>query len=223
MDTFVVSVSGRARSGKDTLVKHLIETYKDKYDIRRYAFADALKIELYNALVNPLDPYWETTDDYFLLPHPTTIDPRLVSNEEKLAWVESNRTPLLLKHMQLYGTEYRRARDPFYWVRALAKQIRADKPMFALIADTRFQNEFLFAKANKGFTIKCVRLGFIDSNRDPSHKSETDLENALFDWTIEVGDGEVDELRNDAVTVFENIIERVTPEVPEVGDGFVAA
>lgn len=220
MDTFVVGVNGRARSGKDTLVKHLIETYKAQYDIRRYAFADALKIELYNALVNPLDPYWETTDDYFLLPHPTI---RLVPNEEKLAWVENNRTPLLLKHLQLYGTEYRRARDPFYWVRAMAKQIRADKPMFALIADMRFQNEFLFVKANKGFTIKCVRLGFIDPNRDPNHKSETDLENALFDWTIEVGDGEVDELRNDAVTVFENIIERVTPEVPEVGDGFVAA
>ncbi len=222
MYTFVIGVHGKARSGKDTIVKHLIETYKDQYDIRRYAFADALKIELYNALANPLDPYWETTDDYFLLPHPPVIDARLISNEDKLKWIEDNRAGVV-KHLQLYGTEYRRVRDPFYWVRALAKQLRADKPMFALISDMRFQNEFLFVKANKGFTVKCVRLGFVDPLRNPNHKSETDLENALFDWTIEVPDGAVDELRSDAVTVFENIIERVTPDVPEVGDGFVAA
>lgn len=219
MKTIIIGVGVRARSGKDTIVKHLIETYNNKYDMRRYAFGDALKEELYDVLLDPLHKYWEMTGEYFTLPHPAV---RFATRQEKLAWIEENRS-VLVPHMQLYGTEFTRARDPFYWVRALDKRLKKEEPQFALISDVRFRNEFLYAKAHKGFTVKCVRLGFTDPSRDANHASETELDNAMFDWTIEVQDGAVEELCQDAVTVFESILERVTPEVPEVGDGFVAA
>lgn len=216
MNTIIIGVGVKARSGKDTIVKHLIETYKDKYDIRRYAFADILKEELYDALCDSYHPYWEFIEDIYPGSYNTLPKPNNHANESliKLEWVEANRVALL-PHLQRYGTEFRRHGDPFYWVRFLAKRIESDKPQIALISDLRFRSEYLWVKANHGFTIRCTRLGFIDPTRDSKHASETELDNAIFDWAIEVEDGDVAGLCSDAVTVFESIVEVVTPDIPE--------
>jgi hypothetical protein len=209
-DTTIIGFGHKARHGKDTAVKTVIEKFGGQYDIRRYAFADPLRIEMYDALLSPMHPYWEIPQfgaDYLKLPHPRNP---FASEGEKLAWYEEHRAELG-KHPQWYGTEFRRAQDPFYWVKRTKAQIEKDSPQFALISDMRFVNEFMFVKAFKGWTVKVSRHGFVDPTRDPNHPSETALDKALFDFEINVLDGEVEQLKKDAVTVFELIIAQMNP------------
>lgn len=57
--SLIIGMGYAARNGKDTAVAAIIDRYKTDYDVRRYAFADLLKAELYDALLDPLHPFWE--------------------------------------------------------------------------------------------------------------------------------------------------------------------
>lgn len=205
-ETIFLGFGHKTKHGKDTAAAHIAAEFGDKYDVKRYAFAHELKLEFYAALCDPKDPYWQTTQDYFLLPHPALhAAPELIPNSEKLAWIEENKT-LLGNHLQLYGTEYRRAQDKFYWVKALDNRIACDNPMFALITDVRFPNEALYVKAKRGYTVKANRLGYINPDRNPSHISETALDDWKFDFVIDHADGNVQELLDGAVEVFNHVV-----------------
>jgi len=210
--SIVVGFGYKARSGKDTAVAHLVEAYKDRYDIRRYAFADDLKADFYDLLLLPLHDYWYTVGasfanvSYLALPHPRDTFGGATYGE-KLAWIAEHKTELG-NHLQIYATDYIRAKDSFYWVRRLRERLTADKPQVALISDVRFFNEFYFVKAFGGFTVKVSREGFrLNDGRSESHASETELNDAKFDFEINVLDGAVDELKRDAETVFDMIVE----------------
>lgn len=218
--TFLVGFGHKARQGKDTAAKHLWNKYKDRYFINLYSFAEALKSEMYDVLLNRNHPYWQLAEgEYDALPHP---DGLAVTVDQKAAWSDAHRNELLT-HFQSYGTEFTRANDPFYWIKRVNDQIEADKPQFAFITDVRFQNEFLYIKSSGGFTIKCVREGFVAEDRDPNHRSEIDLDKAVFDFVISVPDGDVAQLCKDAEEVFEHILRQITPEIPEAGDGLSKA
>jgi hypothetical protein len=140
--------------------------------------------------------------------------------EEKCAWIDANRTPEVLQHLQFYGTEYRRKQSPHYWVNRMSQRLKEDAPQIALISDMRFKNEFMWTKSVGGYTVKVTRYGYVlDDGRDPKHISEVDLDSAPFDFEISVLDGEVDQLKRDAVTVFELIESLVNPIPQEVSDG----
>lgn len=214
-EILVVAFGHKARQGKDFATKAIVEAYKGKYDIRRYAFGDQLKTELYDRLQSPLDPIWGIAPvNYLKLPHPSAGE---AVKEEKLRWIEEYRAELV-RLMQWYGTEYVRVRDPFYWVKALRKQILSDKPQIAVISDLRFMNEFLWIKSVKGYTVKVTRHGYIDPIRDPNHISETQLDGVLFDFEINCLDGEVEQLRKDAITVMEMILQHYQPAPPDLSD-----
>lgn len=224
MKPLVIGFGYKARNGKDTCVAHLIETYKDKYNMKRYAFANELKVELYDALVDGQHAYWRTNKDWLGLPKPSeAYEHHLVgqaastkSVAEKVAWIEANRTPEILHHLQQYGTAFRRAQSPFYWVAKLAQRIAAEKPQVALIADMRFKSELLWVKSLGGITVKVIRYGYTDPNRDPNHQSEVELDGTKFDFEIQVLDGEVDQLKKDAVTVMEIIEKAMNPVSKEM-------
>lgn len=196
----VIAFSGKAGSGKDTAVEHLMKTHGSQLKMRRVAFADALKVELYDALCNPEDPYWQECPDLFMLPLPAT---KVATAADKIAWVNENKKQLG-KYLQDYGERYRRGQTPFYWVRKMHETVQQDKETgVLLVSDLRYLNEYLYVKSLKGYTVRIVR-DFVDESRDPSHVSETDLDKAVFDFVIDVQGG-VDELVADVDTVFQVI------------------
>ena len=219
--SIIIGLGNKARHGKDTVCQHYIDKNSSVMDIRRYAFGDALKVEFYQLLLDPLAPLWNLTPrslpPYLELPHPRSV---FVSDQEKVEWVNEHKR-VLGPFLQFYGTEYIRAINPFYWVNKVWAKIRADKPTIAVIPDMRFMNEFLFVKANKGFTVRCVGEGFVDPTRDPNHPSETDLDRAAWDYVITAQDGDIATLLSDADEVFSMIQEQVTPKVPEA-DGLIS-
>lgn len=212
--SIIVAFGHKARHGKDTAAKHLIEKYGSQYVMKAYSFAEQLKTAVFDLLLQPLDNYWGM-DNYFAYPHPEATV--FASVGEKLAWVNENKVALI-PIMQKYGTEYIRAKDPFYWVRQVHAAIERDKPQIAIITDLRFKNEFLYVLSRKGYAVKVVREGFVAPDRDPNHQSEVDLDNVLFHYTISVQDGAIDELKSDVEDVFGRIVKAVTPEVAETDD-----
>lgn len=227
MSTIVIGFGYKARHGKDTCVAALLERYGSEYTLKRYSFAEALKVEVYDALSNPFDPYWDfaatrLTPGYMSLPHPTYNGTGEGVLKMKLDWIEEHRAEIV-KTLQYYGTEYRRAQNPFYWVNKLRFQIAKDKPQFALISDMRFRNEMAFVKAVGGYSVAVFRhlqdgSLWTDPNRDPKHESECQLDGAAFDFTVKCLDGELDELKKDAYYIFDMIVKANTPEMPDLAD-----
>lgn len=238
----LVGFGCKARHGKDTCVEHLVSKYSDQYDIRRYAFADVLKAEFYDVLLNGGHPYWNHIAsqrplglecNWLRLPHPGLMQTEVrkqIAEEfgmrrvsptlnQKVEYINLHKVELG-KHLQYYGTDFIRAKQPFYWVDKLAAQVREDKPQVALIADMRFPNEALCIKASGGYTVKVQRwkdgVLWTDPTRDATHISETAMDNTLCDFMIDVEDGHLDELRADAEQVFEAVLAAVTPKMPDL-------
>jgi hypothetical protein len=209
MDTLIVGVGHKARNGKDTAVLAMIDAFKDKYDIRRCAFADELKREAreaflehgnYENLITHLDktvglPQWVKDDKN----PPDMNDPLLPEGKYRAL-------------LQWWGTEYRRAKDPYYWVKKMDVFLRKEQPQIALIPDMRFKNEYFYVKANrdKGWTIKITRHNYFDPSINSEHPSEKELDGYKFDVNIDVNDGEVETLKKNAVQALEIIIGTLT-------------
>jgi len=184
-DTIVIAFGHKARQGKDFCVQAIIDKFSQTYDVRRYAFGDALKAEVKGREM-------ELCLRFGLKPDP------------------ENKWRTLL---QYYGTEFRRKQDPFYWVKQLANKLEQEKPKIALVSDLRFRSEMYFVEHFcKGSTVKVVRHGFVDLVNNTQHPSEIDLDGVDFDYVITCGDGEVEQLQKDACTIFGMVLEKHNPE-----------
>lgn len=205
-NTLVVGVGYKARHGKNTVSETIVEAYRNQYNIHLYAFGDALKREVNE--VDQLEVCLRNGIEYDF--NPDMTDPKCQTKHGKQS-----------KLLQWWGTEYRRKQNPFYWVKKLGDQLIADKPQIAIISDMRFKNEYYFVKASGGFVVKVNRQGFIDLTRDPHHRSEVELDGMDFDIEINVLDGEVEELKKDALIGFQMILDKMNPEVPTGMEGLV--
>lgn len=205
-NTILVGFGHRARNGKDTAVAAIIEAFKDQYDVRRYSFGDGVKEE-----VNALDQVELCMRQGI----PYDFDPPM---DDPMCQTKHGKQRKLL---QWYGTEFRRAQDPFYWVNKLRKKIEEEKAQVALISDMRVVSEAYYIAAFRGYTVKVTRHGFADILTPGNHKSETELLNFKFDYEISVLDGELDQLKKDAVTVFQIIAD--AQKFEGVPDEIVAA
>lgn len=211
----VVAFGYKARHGKDTAVRAILESRSHLYDIRRYAFADALKREY----TSSIEMVGGSVLDLMNQMRVTHHLPEWVQYE-----LDADMTDPLCpygKHrafLQWWGTEYRRYQDPFYWIKKTAQQIEKDNPQFALISDMRFINEMLWVKAVGGFTVKVQRKGF--EAPGAGHVSEHELDGKTFDWEIHHADGNLAELTEDASGVFDQVVQTLNPEVPELADDY---
>jgi hypothetical protein len=208
-NTLIIGLGHKARHGKDTAAEHIAATYGDKYQIKCYAFADNLKAEFYDATCQRNHPYWRSgvAPSGFDSVH---MRKSAITKQEKVAWCNENKS-VTGPHLQVYGTEFRRKQNNFYWVDALRAEIEHDSPQIALIKDTRFPDEGVFVKSEGGYVVKCERRGFLDPNRDPNHISETALDSWPFDFIVSAADGAVEELLSGIEEVFETIINLQTP------------
>lgn len=224
MDSVLVGFGYKARCGKDAAIAAILAARAGegpgKYDVRRYAFADALKREANEAAIaagsmeklfqlgGVFEGVTDCTGQWTPFPSWVQYDPN-APMDDPLCPLGKQRTLL-----QWWGTEYRRARDNNYWVRKLQATIEAEKPRIALIADCRFPNEISWVKSDpsSGFVCRVDRLGF--KGIGSTHPSETMLDwMAEEDWhyILQVPDGQLEELQRDAVVLFDLIVDSLTP------------
>lgn len=218
IDSVIFAFGYRARSGKDTAVAEIIKQRgltlpadngsivldgSDRYDIRRYAFADAVKREVnayaqgsMHRMFDYTKPWPRHDGSLIMLPDWVQYDPN-PDMTDPMCPLGKQRSLL-----QWWGTEYRRSIDPQYWVRQLAQQIELEKPQYALISDMRFQNEFDFVM-EYGETVRVDRDGLPPA----THASETALADVSEeDWSIILeNNGTLEEFLEGAVTVFDEL------------------
>jgi hypothetical protein len=221
IDWVVFGFGYKARSGKGTAVDEIIKQRglikalgiysapenQERYDIRKYSFADALRNEVNAALtraggamslllVNRPTHFMQATGDFIELPD----------------WVILEENPEVSKqyphgkHRSLYqwwGTEYRRSIDENYWVRQLAQRIELEKPQIALLDDMRFPNEMSWVR-QYGETIRVDRAGLPPS----THASETALaDTSDEDWSIILDNsGSLEDFLIGAVLCFDELL-----------------
>lgn len=205
MNTLVIGFGYKARRGKDTACQAIINARGRHVVIRRYAFADALRQEVEQALLDrwlqegPSGPYDEQEAMRLLC---RWAGVAYDSNAACDSTYPAGKQRALL---QWWGTEYRRTQDPDYWVKQTAERIRCEDPEVALMGDVRFFNEFEFVKAN-GCAVRIDRPGFeIDDGQH--HISEVGLDAMPEEaWShVLVNDGAEDKLKRSAVDLFDLI------------------
>lgn len=151
----VIGLTGRARSGKDTVAEYLVADH----GFKQVAFAGLLKEaagllfglsydQLHGGLKEVVDPYW-------------------------------GRSPREI--LQLMGTEsFRCVFGDDFWVKALERRVgQAEK---VVVSDVRFDNEAEWVRAQGGQVVRLVRDS---AEAVRSHVSEAGVHESLVDWAVE--------------------------------------
>jgi hypothetical protein len=164
-----IGIHGKARSGKDTIAKHLVK----QYGYTRYAFADPLK-----RIVNKIFD-WEYAHAHGSLKD--VIDP---------AWGFSPR-----RAYQLFGTEFARALSSDFWLKMAEREIpRAlstspGSEELIVVPDVRFENEAEWIRKRGALFI--VNRDFAEPVHE--HESENGIMAKPEDITIG-NNGSIDDL-----------------------------
>ena len=219
----LIGIGYRARSGKSTVAETIIAARGNQYDIRVYGFAHELKKEYTQAVEFTMVQHNLSAQDAVAhLCH--WADKLCVQNGYKDAVGQ----PLRISYdpapdmsdplcpygkqrllLQFWGCEYRRAQNPFYFIAKLQATLDKEKPQVALVTDLRFRNEFYFIKNRMdGVAVKVERYGF---DNGLTHPSESQLDGYKFDYEIICPDNSLEELKRDAVALFDTIIADCVP------------
>jgi len=227
-NTVVVGFGYRARSGKDEAARAIIAARFPQYDVRRYAFADALKVEANAAAdaaggmlelfkqggIHDVDGFhaFEFFDEKKKEFYPVRYDADAPMDDPLCPFGKQREL------LQWWGTEYRRNQNLNYWVEKLQETLEQEKPAIALITDMRFPNEVSWVKSSlDNCVVRVDRLGY--RNNTPDHASEHALDwmgDEDWHYILQVPDGDLPELQKDAVVVFDLIIASLTP--PDLSD-----
>jgi hypothetical protein len=186
----LIGFGHRARQGKNTAADAILQapSLPLETEVRMYAFADALKREVRVACGQCGGQYnlIEQFKDAGLMPEWVTFE-----------------EPKPRSLLQWWGTEYRRAKDPAYWVKRLRKTLEEHNPDIALITDVRFVNEVDFIHELGGYVVKCERLGNPDVNVR-EHPSEAVLD-AYKGWDYHIKAATVAECKRQALDIFRGL------------------
>jgi hypothetical protein len=221
MSQLILGIGNKARHGKDSFAK-AIELYYGKINatalkhsmslkpiiVQQHAFADALYKEV-NAQLKHGDSIWKTRCVYA-----GNDDGFTFSYAELPEWVQPDPNPEVSerspygKHpklLQWWGTEFRRARDPNYWVDKFVAGINP-KADIVIATDMRFLNEADMIKKLGGYTVQVNRLNadgtpFVDTARPANHVSEIQLDGYNYDYKITVKTGDLPLLEEWAITL----------------------
>lgn len=107
--------------------------------------------------------------------------------------------PLVRTLMQNYGTNVRRADESHYWVNEWIEKILDHRESTILVDDVRFLNE---AGTVQGYGGTLIRLERTDLEATDTHLSETEQQQIECDYTISVGQGELDKLEAELVKIL---------------------
>lgn len=203
----IIGLGHKAKHGKDTFANAVKGAFGDKLDIRLASFADPLRREvreaarqLWNATKDPMafTPEQALRD---LCKHYNLPFEEDAPVDEDYPWGKQR-----VLH-QWWGTEYRRAQNPRYWVEQGEWEVnraRAEGADAFIFRDLRFDNEYDFLGDIGAWRIKVSRLGYVSDV--PQHVSETRLDNHTFDLHVGVRDGELQLIQDLAVLTFKRLI-----------------
>lgn len=212
-----VGILGRKGSGKDTIARVLVE----EFGFYQTSFAKRLYFEVAEAFGLPI-AFFENRDtketpmselalsnchnqDFWKV---ATLHLRRESeNNTGSGWFINPVTREYVlsprKVMQLYGTEYRRSEDNYYWVKWLDYDINSQKEVYGehndlvVVSDVREDYEAAYVKRrDNGFNLRTVRPDNpYDTGRGTSlHSSETRMDSVAFDKLL-VNDKDVSHLQ----------------------------
>lgn len=178
---FLIGITGKKQSGKDTIGKLLISLYlsktigilkntklEDIYQIVSersflylYKFADPLK-DIVTKLINC---------------NRNDLENEIFKNTILPDW---NLTPREI--MQMFGTDFCRTFNPKIWIKMLDEEIAQSDQDFIIITDVRFYNEVTYIKNMNGIIIKVVDLNQQNSDLHISENELDDFED--YDYII---------------------------------------
>jgi hypothetical protein len=207
----IIGICGLAGAGKDT-IGDILQTHAG---FRRLAFADALRGEICNAFrVEPLTLTRRETKELpmcelALGKGPTEFAAMVLMAEESAgvpatrgafrAWLEEPRSPRQI--LQWWGTQYRRAIDPDYWVRQLTAKLEYhmdEGERHFVITDCRFDNEVFALRARGAAIWRVVRLG-----KQPQDTHESATNGSQFEPDVVIlNDGDILQLRQKVLGEF---------------------
>lgn len=140
-DLFLIGLTGRAGAGKDTCAEILAH-----YGFHALAFADALREEVTEAFSVPRWVFVQRAakeTDRPALAIRNCINPAFRDRMVELGHgLDEDRSPRWI--MQRWGTEFRRAQNPLYWIFALDFRVRMayrNGQRRLVVTDVRFDNE----------------------------------------------------------------------------------
>lgn len=217
-DKIILAFSGKARSGKDSAAKTIISERGSLYKIATISFADALRQEVNSAcdyLVSigtaKSKWVWNKWQPKRLTPQQSALS--LLCKTAGVTYDLNAVTEPNYPHskqrslLQWWGTEFRRAEDPNYWVNKWRDAVAASDADVILTTDLRFPNELEMVKSVGGTTIKFDRIGYVGLPEEAAaHVSENALNDAKFDHNCTVNDGDLDTLYWKALHVFDYIM-----------------
>jgi hypothetical protein len=131
-------------------------------------------------------PEWVIFD-----PNPPMDDPECPLGKQRL-------------FLQWYGSDFRRAVNPSYWLDRVAARIAEEKPEIALLSDVRFPNEMLWAK-KYGEVIRVDRPSVKSPNAHISEEALANIPDDRWDSVIK-NDGSLDKFREDVLFTFDMLL-----------------
>ena len=106
--------------------------------------------------------------------------------------------------LQWYGSEFRRAANPSYWVDRVATRIAEEKPDIALLSDVRFPNEMSWAKTY-GEVVRIDRPSVKSPNAHVSEEALSSIPDDCWDDII-TNDGSLEEFRKRVLFSFDMLL-----------------
>ena len=204
----IILLIGKAGAGKDEFAK----IAEEEFGVKRVAFGDAVKEEV-AAFLDKHEVCWEHRHLWG-------------DQKDKEAWLRmahSNRpkrgplskfltnygdynngwhyfTPRSL--LQFFGTDYRRAQDPLYWVKAAEKKL--DETGAYCLSDGRFCNEYDMVIRRGGRVIRINRPEAPQIS-NMNHASEVEQDSITAQHTIQ-NNGTIQQYHDQVRTLLKEIL-----------------
>lgn len=194
-----IGFCGEAQSGKDTAASFLV----DELGYTRVAFADPLKEEFAQQLLNPTAEWEEClrlnhlTVAWSMLRMDFLLD--VAALDEPQTFIAAYKD-LYRPYLQLYGTEFRRAQDPDYWVKITASRLNPTERY--VFTDVRFPNEHTLIASLGGVLCCLYRDDAGATNGINGHPSEQP-DRLISDITF-YNNGSLDALRDFVLALAES-------------------
>lgn len=198
----IIGLGHKARQGKNTAAVAMISAAPPECHARIYAYADALRAEV-KAAIKGAGSLKALVRRGCVGPYKNHVpDACPIGCTPLASWVkvEDGKPRTLL---QWWGTDYRRAQDPEYWVKRLQETLDRDNPEIAVITDVRFPNEAAAIKKMGGYLVKVERTTTPDIDV-PAHPSEQSLD-GYTGWDFQIQAATVRECHLQAADIFHKI------------------
>lgn len=210
----VVIISGKLRSGKDTIAKFMRDYFEEKeLTLVHEYFAKRLKegvIKDFAMLKNVVNEQVDTIIRKNNLDHSPSIKQALLD----FKWSDENyfdeKTPITRALLQIYGTEIFRERvNNNHWVDLVIDAINESDEKYFVLTDARFENEIyrVFDKCKNAeiITLRMER-DMVRDKTQAEHPSETGLDDFIgWNYIID-NNGSLEELEAAAKSISDEII-----------------